>query len=177
MDTNVIGRMYQFGTPEPEVPNVGIISVHGTSQLTDVGPNLTGKAVATRPWMKPVGLNSSGRWPCVRLQVSLNRVTATRVVWASLTSPPRHSSSSWISRPLQAHNQTRSTTCLAGKFLEKCAVWQQSTNIITSNNLERGKLPVVSLFPSHIPAARYLTDVLCLYESRADKTSRDYCGM
>ena len=28
MDTNVIGRMYQFGTPEPDAPNCGIIAVH-----------------------------------------------------------------------------------------------------------------------------------------------------
>ena len=33
MDTNVIGRMYQFGTPEPDAPNCGIIAVHVRSPL------------------------------------------------------------------------------------------------------------------------------------------------
>jgi len=32
MDTNIIGRMYQFGSPEPAVPNIGIISIHSITK-------------------------------------------------------------------------------------------------------------------------------------------------
>lgn len=34
MDTNIIGRMYQYGSAEPEVPKIGIIGVYGLTEET-----------------------------------------------------------------------------------------------------------------------------------------------
>jgi hypothetical protein len=84
MDTNVIGRMYQFGTPEPEVPNVGIISVHGITEASH--GNACGMGLAD--------------------------------------------------------------VC-SQSFFEQLDFASTSTNIITSNNLERGKLPVVATTDEH----------------------------
>ena len=84
MDTNVIGRMYQTGTPEPEVPNVGIIAIHGITE--------------------PSHGNACG--------MGLADVAS------------------------QA-------------FFEQLDFASTSTNIITSNNLERGKLPVIATTDEH----------------------------
>lgn len=78
MDTNIIGRMYQFGSPEPAVPNIGIIAVHG------ITPESHGNACG-------MGL----------------------------------------------------ADCVPKSFFDELDFGATSTNIITSNNLERGKLPVV----------------------------------
>lgn len=78
MDTNIIGRMYQFGTPEPPSPRVASICVH--SITPESHGNATGMGLAD---------------------------------------------------------------CVPRRFFEAVDFEATATNIITSNNLERGKLPCV----------------------------------
>lgn len=69
MDTNIIGRMYQYGSPEPETPKVHIISVYGLTVRTVIQENQANNNNTYPSFMYVAWLDiviGGDAWECVR---------------------------------------------------------------------------------------------------------------